>query len=260
MRYEYKYFVHSSKINLLRKMISPFVELDKYTEQRKDKQYTVRSIYFDTPSFNYYFEKVEGIKHRKKFRLRGYNNEEDEGNNVVFEIKRKYEIPIVKNRAYSTYGDACRIFREFELEPYIQNNSKFPQGLDNSKRFFYHYHNRKLRPVILVIYEREAFLGSFNKTIRITFDKNLRSIAFPSIDELYSEDRARSSVKDHFILEVKFNDYYPSWMKPIVGMLSLRRGPASKYVISIDTQNIVNRKNLPNTFARTMLFKKITVK
>ncbi len=257
LRYEYKYFVHNSKIDTLRRMILPFVNLDKFAQNTPNKQYTVRSVYFDTPNYDYYFEKVEGIKHRKKFRLRGYN-EIGDGNNVVFfEIKRKYEHPILKNRAPSTFNDAMEIFKGNNIEAYIANSKKFPEAVDNVKRFFFHYYQRQLRPVILVIYEREAYVGVCDGTIRVTFDKNLRGVAFPSVDELYSEERARSSIKDHFILEVKFNDYYPSWMKPIIGILGLKQQSASKYVISIDTQNFINTKKLPSTFARSMLFKNI---
>jgi hypothetical protein len=236
-------------------MILPFVKLDKYAQMMEDKQYTVRSVYFDTPSYDNYFEKVEGIKHRKKFRLRGYNTLDDGSHLVFFEIKRKYEHPILKNRAPATFNDAMEIFKGNQIESYISNSRKFPEAVDNAKRFFFHYYQRQLRPVILVIYEREAFVGVCDETIRITFDKNLRGVAFPSIDELYSEERARSSLKDHFILEVKFNDYYPSWMKPIIGIMGLQRQSASKYVISIDTQNFINTKKLPSTFARSILFK-----
>jgi len=253
LRYEYKYFVHNSKMDTLRNMITPFVKLDKHSAVMKDRHYTVRSIYFDTPTYDYYFEKIEGIKHRKKFRIRGYNDLERDSL-VFFEIKRKYEIPIFKNRAVTTFEDACNLFRNGRVESYISNSERFPEAVDNVKRFFYHYYNSSLRPVVLVIYEREAYLGLYDQSIRITFDKNLRSVAFPSIDELYLENRVRNTLRDHFILEVKFNDYYPSWMKPIIGILGLRRESASKYCISIDSHNFLNKKKLPSTFAHTRIF------
>lgn len=253
LRYEFKYFVHNSKIDTLRNMILPFVKLDKYSSQMKDNHYTVRSIYFDTPDYDYYFEKIEGIKHRKKFRIRGYNSWEP-NSTVFFEIKRKYEVPILKNRASASFDDICKLFQSHCVEPYISNNDKFPEAVDNIKRFLFHFYNSSLRPVVLVIYEREAYLGLYDQKIRITFDKNLRSVAFPSINELYSENRVRNTMRDHFILEVKFNDYYPSWMKPIVGILGLKRESASKYCMTIDSHNFLNKKKLPSTFAHTRIF------
>lgn len=255
LRYEYKYFVSNSKMEMLRSMIMPFVKYDKFSEQSKDNQYTVRSIYFDTPEYNCFFEKVEGIKHRKKFRLRGYNLPDEENTKVFFEIKRKYEDPIMKNRAPSEFDMALGMFNGGRFSDYTPDKTKYPLAEDNLKRFFYHYHNDRLRPVILIIYEREAFLGKHDEGIRVTFDKNLRSVAFPAIDELYNEDRARRSLKDKFILEVKFNDNYPAWMKPIIGALGTKRQSASKYVISIKTHNFINPKKLPSIYSHSRIFK-----
>jgi len=240
-------------MDTLRSMITPFVKLDKHSAVMKDHHYTVRSIYFDTPTYDYYFEKIEGIKHRKKFRIRGYNTWE-QNSTVFFEIKRKYEIPIFKNRASAPFDEICTLFQNHNVESCISNSEKFPEAVDNIKRFLFHYYNSSLRPVVLVIYEREAYLGLYDQSIRITFDKNLRSVAFPAIDELYSENRVRNTLWNQFILEVKFNDYFPSWMKPIIGILGLKRESASKYCISIDSHNFLNKKKLPSTFAHTRIF------
>jgi hypothetical protein len=255
LRYEYKYFVPSSKMEMLRNMIAPFVRYDNFSDKMPEKHYTVRSIYFDTPEYDCFFEKVEGIKHRKKFRLRGYNKPNGKDGQVFFEIKRKYEIPIMKNRAPTAYENAIDLFENNDLNHYHPNKEKYPLAEDNLKRFFYHYHNQQLRPVVLVIYEREAFLGIHDDAIRVTFDKNLRSVAFPSLDELYDENRVRRSLSNKFILEVKFNDHFPSWMKPIIGALGVKRQSASKYVISIKTHNFIKPKKLPGSFSRSVLLR-----
>ena len=208
-----------------------------------------------TGDFSSYFEKVEGVKHRKKYRLRGYNQPKGKDEKVFFEIKRKYENPIFKNRAPSEYSKALEMFNGGQFTYYPPDKTKYPLAEDNLKRFFYHYHCDRLRPVVLVIYEREAFLGRHDETIRVTFDKNLRSIAFPSVDDLYSDDRARRALKDSFILEVKFNDHYPEWMKKVIGTLGLKRQSASKYVISIDTHNYIRPQKLPSIYSRTRIFK-----
>jgi SPX domain protein involved in polyphosphate accumulation len=255
LRYEYKYFVPNNKMDTLRRMIAPFVSYDKYSEKMEEKHYTVRSIYFDTAGYGCYFEKVEGIKHRKKFRLRGYNIPENIDPQVFFEIKRKFEIPIIKNRAPVAFDSALQMFTGNSFGNYLPDTEKYPRSEENLKRFFYHYHRNKLRPVILVIYEREAFLGNHDNTIRVTFDKNLRSVAFPSIEDLYSENNARRSLSERFILEVKFNDHFPSWMKPVIGTLGLRRQSVSKYVISIDTHNFIKPKKLPSIYSHTQIYR-----
>lgn len=251
LRYEYKYFVPNHKMDLLRQMIIPFVKHDKYCQDAENHQYTVRSIYFDTADYACYFEKVEGIKHRKKFRLRGYGETEKETSTVFFEIKRKFENPILKNRAPANFTNALNFIGGKGFENYQPDAQKYPQAADDLKRFFYHYHHARLHPVILIIYEREAFLGVHDENIRLTFDKNLRSIAFPEPGQLYSEEKVRHSLTNQFILEVKFNDHFPAWMKPIIASLGLMRQSASKYVISIDTHNFIKPKKLPSVYSRS---------
>lgn len=63
-------------------------------------------------------------------------------------------------------------------------------GVNGAGKFLYHVYRNNLKPVILVIYEREAFHDRFIKEVRITIDKDLRSIAYPCLDELYSEKNA----------------------------------------------------------------------
>lgn len=54
---EYKFLVPESKLDNLRSDLTPFTELDKYSEIDDRKEYTVRSIYYDTPGFECYVEK-----------------------------------------------------------------------------------------------------------------------------------------------------------------------------------------------------------
>jgi len=234
----------------LRDMFLPFVNLDKFAEAGEKPQYTVRSIYFDTPKFDFYFEKVEGIKNRKKIRLRGYN-EGNSDSTVFLEIKRKYDIPIVKYRAPVSFGDAMEMFGTKRINGQIITDKVFPKGQENSKRFFYQVLSKNLRPVVLVIYEREAYLSKFDDTVRITIDKNLRSKAYPTLTELYKEERISASLKDHFILEVKFNNYFPTWLNPIIANLSLRKQAASKYCISMDTNNVVTQLTKSKIYTRS---------
>ena len=250
MRYEYKYIVHKSKMDRLREIFLPFVNLDKFAEAGEKSQYTVRSIYFDTPRFDFYYEKIEGIKNRKKVRLRGYN-EEDKNATVFLEIKRKYDIPIIKYRAPVTYGDALEMFSDTRINGQIISDKIFPKGHENSKRFFYQVLSKTLRPVVLVIYEREAYLSKFDDTVRITIDKNLRSKAYPRLNELYQENRISGSLTNHFILEVKFNSYFPVWLNPIIANLSLRKQAASKYVISMDTNKVVTQLTKSKIYTRS---------
>jgi hypothetical protein len=238
MRYEFKYFVRNNEVERLRENIMPFVDVDKFAAIGDKHQYTVRSIYFDSPKFDFYYEKVEGIKNRKKIRLRGY--EKEDGNNIVFfEIKRKYDIPILKYRAPAKFNDALEMFRSCNINGSVISNKFFPKGNENSQRFFYQMFSKNLRPVVLITYDREAYQSKYDESVRITFDKNVRSKAYPAICELFEENKLSPVIPGQFILEIKFNDHFPVWIKPVIGKFSLLRQSASKYVMSMDSSRVV---------------------
>ncbi|MBK7407881.1 MAG: polyphosphate polymerase domain-containing protein [Saprospirales bacterium] len=227
MRYEYKYIIPYSKLHKLREMMQPFMQLDKYAQQNGG-EYTVLSIYFDTPELGCYLDKIAGVKRRNKVRLRGYNAGGN-GDNVFFEIKKKVDEPLLKNRASMTFDEALNILQGQPME-----NGVAP---DNVRRFLYHLYARRMQPVVTVVYEREPFqslLKDRDNDLRITFDKNLRAVPYPTLEELYKEESARPIDAANFIMEVKFNRYLPTWVKTVVASFGLTKGPASKYAMSVE--------------------------
>lgn len=232
MRFEYKFYVHRNKIPLLRNIILTKLKLDEHVDQNR-KHYTVRSIYFDSIDLKHYYEKVSGLKHRKKVRLRGYDY--DSNSIVFFEVKRKYEDPGMKNRFSTNYYDALKLINERTINT---NN-------DDLNKFFFQVMSYNLRPMVNVIYDREPYteIHQTHNNLRITFDKNLRSVAYPKIDELFVDEDIKPAMMDYFILEVKFNNYLPSWVRNMSESLSLKRESASKYVICIDSHKSIVKQS-----------------
>ncbi|MCB9284009.1 MAG: polyphosphate polymerase domain-containing protein [Lewinellaceae bacterium] len=233
MRFEYKYIVPNTKLAKLREMIAPFVQLDKYAQQ-KGGEYTVRSIYFDTPELECYREKIAGVKRRNKVRLRGYNGG-GSGDTVFFEIKKKVEEPLFKNRVSMTFAEALKTLEGREATDVLAS--------ENARRFLYHLYARRMQPVVTVIYEREPFqalLKDRDNDLRITFDKNLRAVPFPTVENLYQEESARLVDGANFIMEVKFNQYLPTWVKTVIASFGLSKGPASKYAMCVETLGLTN--------------------
>lgn len=251
MRYEYKYIVHNKYLSTLREMLLPFLEVDQFAEAESGNQYTVRSIYFDTPNYDFYYEKIDGIKNRKKVRLRGYNNQHDILNTVFLEIKRKYEIPIVKYRAPLVYENAISIFKEKDLNGYVLEKFAGMKGYENSKRFFYQVFGKNLRPVVLVVYEREAYFSKFENTVRVTFDKNLRGLAYPALEDLYCQTGLNAALNNYFILEIKFNNSFPAYFNPAVSRLGLHKQSASKYVMTMDTSKVIRHLTKSTIYTRS---------
>ncbi len=231
MRYEYKYIVPLFQLDYLRSMLQPFVEMDSFAKETGGA-YTVKSIYFDTPTMQMYHSKINHLANRMKVRIRGYN--ERRADSVVFlEIKRKYEGPIVKNRSKVPFEFLLQYdkTRDYSL---LEQDSL---NTENFARFFFQIYSKNLSPVVNVIYEREPFhskVKDYSNDCRITFDKNLRSVYLPKIQDLFDDTNSRMVDNETFILELKFNQYCPIWMKPILSELKLQKVPASKYVLCVE--------------------------
>lgn len=219
----------------LRAAMMPYVRLDPFSAQRPDRQYTVRSIYYDNRRFDCYNEKFDGFRLKKKFRIRGYNQLRPDS--VVFlEIKRRYEDFISKHRAPVRWDQLPLVFAGYgpknEALPFAPGSA----AAEAASRFLYNYYRRRLLPAVLVAYEREAFFGRFDPRLRITFDKNIRSRLYPALESLYSDRDAIFLIPGHFLLEVKFYLTLPAWLRNWLSRFNLQRQAFSKYATGIEVQ------------------------
>ena len=236
MRYEYKYIVPTFRLSQLRSMIIPFVEYDSFAKQNGG-EYTVKSIYYDTPKLEMYHSKIDHLANRLKVRVRGYNDFSEDA--IVFlEIKRKYEGPIVKNRAKVHFSDLLNYIDQKDYAVFSNVNYR-----ENIKRFIFQVYSNNLQPLVNVIYEREAFhskIKDLQNDCRITLDKNIRSVFLPQVENLFDDSNSTFVNPDFSVLEVKFNQYCPIWMKAILMEMELVKEPASKYVMCIENHHIPN--------------------
>lgn len=244
MRMEYKFLVSNRLLPEIRQRLQPYVVPDKFTLLNESKQYTVRSIYFDTARLMYYHEKIEGLRIRKKIRIRGYD--QPTADSIIFlEIKRKYENYSYKNRASLYFRDLDSFFNYLDVTQYILQTVAHPEAREAAQRFVHHVIKNDLRPTVLVTYDREAFTSKFDNTLRITFDKNLRYLAFPTLSQLYQDSDLQAAMRNFFIIEIKFHTGYPQWLQGMLLDYQLSRQALSKYTICLDAQKqfrAVNRR------------------
>jgi len=244
MRWEIKYLVPEKYLDALRADIAPYMYLDKHGVGYEEKGYTVRSIYLDSPTLTFYHEKKAGIKIRRKLRIRGYKDFHPD-DWIFLEIKRKQEQAVSKNRAPLHFQDLETVFSTGKIDAFIRNDDYYPNALDDAHRFFFHVFRYDLRPTDMTVYEREAFLGCFDPTLRITFDRNLRGRYYPSLSELYCNDGLRTVLPGSFIMEVKYNTNYPGWLQPLISKYYLRMQSISKYTLCLEVYR--NEKDKPAT-------------
>lgn len=236
-RFELKYLVSAREMAAVRALVAPFTEPDPFSVGCPDGLYTVRSIYFDTPDLRFYYEKDAGTSIRKKLRLRTYNRYCREAVGF-YEIKRKYGTTIFKERVGMPFDRARALLC---LKPEERLAVESLDGLDLSaagratlERFFFLTQVLRLSPSVLIVYDREAYVGIDNPRVRITFDCDVRSLPRPGIEEIFTDIGLRRMANRRQILEVKFNGSMPAWLRPVTRMLDRSHGPFSKYCCGID--------------------------
>ncbi len=236
MRLEYKFLVHTDLLTDLRAALAPYVYLDKFAAQRPGGQYTVRSIYYDTRRFHCYYEKFDGFCTKKKLRIRGYGTPTSDST-VFLEIKYKLGDFIGKYRAPLPWNRITQVFAGYGPAPADLPFAPGTNEAEAARRFLYNYYRRKMLPVVLIAYEREPFYSRFDSTLRLTFDKNVRSRLYPTLDSLYQDRDAKFLMPDHFVFEIKFYDgCLPYWVRSILTRFDLSRVAVSKYAMGIDCQ------------------------
>lgn len=230
-RKEYKYFVSYELLEPLRDRFLQYMEHDDFCRDREANQYCVRSVYLDTPRLLFYHEKIEGLKVRKKLRIRVYNTLEPD--TVAFlEIKRKIDNAVFKERAKIPLGESTHLLNGAYLN-FPGPFSSFSEAATLEK-FKYLVKRLNLEPKVLIAYEREALIGLDDPSLRVTFDMNIRSYPSTVIEDIFREDDLSTIADQHFILEVKFNGRMPVWVRNIIRDFKLRIQAISKYCHGID--------------------------
>ena len=183
--------------------------------------YNVRSLYFDDLLDNGIFEKQSGIFDRKKFRIRHYNNSHD-----FFKLECKTRVrDMVSKQATTISKDDVLDFQTSGLQKKIDNSKD-----DIYKLFCSNRNINQLSPAVIVEYMRSAWRhegSDFRVTIDVDVSSHLsqtnlldkRSIGVPMIDE------------GHHVLELKFLNDFPLFIKDILSSCDNQRYALSKYVI-----------------------------
>jgi hypothetical protein len=197
--------------------------------------YALASLYFDSPDYSCYWEKMDGVRFRRKLRLRLYETQEKvKGNTSVFvEIKQRCDRVTQKRRVILSYQQALRLCNQRQLPDQIFSKDK--PVIQEINGFIWQYN---LQPVSIVRYQRQAFVGSdFDIGLRVTFDTQMRSQT-RRLDLMEETDTTSLFPPDQVIMEIKVNERIPYWLTEMVAKYNLRMVRVSKYCRSIDVGNV----------------------
>ena len=217
-RHEFKYFINFFEYNALRSKLKYVLKNDKFAGPSGD--YHIRSLYFDDVHNSALYEKQAGVLKRRKFRLRIYNYQDD-----VIKLEKKSRVGqfINKESARLTAEQYCMV---------RDGRYSFLKESDNSlfNEFYFELAANKLKPDVVVDYVREAFISNISN-IRVTFDKHLRTGLLST--DLFKRSLPTVDVIERpvHILEVKYDNFLPAYIKNILQVSSNTRFAISKFVM-----------------------------
>ncbi len=229
-RFEFKYVLRETLRNQIEAELQHFVELDPHVAGKAESKYFVRSLYFDDPSFCAFYDKIDGLHTRSKFRVRTYTEDSSGEVPQFLEVKGRYNNLVFKHRVPMD-GGAILLERGDALVEMVLSHAREGKVRD---QFEFELHRKRLRPNVLVDYFRRPYISKYDPEFRLTFDEKLRSTAtcglFPR-----PIDRSRRMLRGYTVMEVKFRHHLPSWFHRLIQCYELRRQSVSKVCLGTET-------------------------
>lgn len=215
-RNEVKYIITKNQAKILMQRLNLVMNLDANTSE--DNSYLIRSLYFDDVNSNSYYEKLDGVLFRKKYRIRIYNKDSDF---IRLECKHKHNNMTAKEQALIN-KDIC--------DKIINGSFDIETNDEVLKKFLIDIKTRHLIPSVIVDYQRVAYTYPIS-TVRITFDYNIKSGRYNY--DLFDRDVALTNVMDDnlVVLEVKFDEVLPIHIANIIETIPSYRQAVSKFAL-----------------------------
>ncbi len=239
LRYELKYLLRRSQLPGLVADLRQWLHLDENGDERG--VYPITSLYYDTPDYKAYWDKIDGQRSRRKVRVRVYGDQCVTADTPAFvEVKQRVNKLMRKRRAQLDYGAAV----DFDAFPdyaacLMEKDETTAAALLNE--VYYLYRSLQLRPTAVVTYDRMAFEGGVElPDLRVTIDSNLRGrvhdLALPSNGT--TTDRTVLST-EYAILELKSNTTVPGWLAQLVHRHRCTFYRISKYCLVLEQSKAI---------------------
>lgn len=226
-RYEKKYIITNIQMEILKNTLSAALYLDSNIKN-PDGSYFIRSLYFDDYKNTSYYQVLDGISKREKYRIRYYDLDPSY---ITLEKKTKQNNLGKKDKDKLTPEMVMKFINNEEIE---SNKPVVAELQSKMKTAFY-------KPVIIIDYERRAFTYPVND-VRITLDYNI-SCSYELSKFFESNINSIPLLeKNTAILEVKYNDFLPDFIKQLININNLEITSFSKYSTGRDMLEKIERR------------------
>jgi len=230
-RREFKFLLPAEEGEIFREFIARHIPVDRGAEGG----YPVISEYFDSADRHSYWQKIWGVRNRRRVRARVYGRLDGRIPPAAFiEIKHKSDDIGVKRRAALPIGSLVEL-----------SEGRIPAELLKPERSRADRHvveelrdlvvRDGARPVVQVRYDRMAYDSGRDGTIRVTFDTRL-CCRFDLKPLLPDDKDFPLPVMDREIavVEVKTVGPVPIWLRGAAAKFQLNVMSMSKYCMSLE--------------------------
>lgn len=212
-RHEYKHEINISDMMAVRHRLRTVAEPD---EHAADGRYFIRSLYFDNFSDKALREKIDGVNHREKFRIRYYNHDVS-----LLHLEKK-------SRQNGLSAKSVTILTAKEAQLIAQNQTDFMRLSDRPlvQELYCKMRSQGLFAKTIVDYTREAFVYTPGN-VRVTLDYNIRTTL--RCTDFLNPDCITIPIPVECILEVKWDSFLPSVIRDAVQLHGRHSSSFSKY-------------------------------
>lgn len=214
-RHEFKHEISEFDYLVLKSKLTNVIYQD--TNGDVEGKYKIRSLYFDNLYDTALREKIDGVNHREKFRIRSYNGKDD-----FIRLEKKSKINGLCNKVSAKLTAS-------EVEKIIAGDIEFLSDSNEAliRELYTKIKNKGIMPKTIVDYTREAFTYPAGN-VRITLDYDIRTAL--SCTDFLNPDCVTIPAGDKvIILEVKWDEYLPEFVRDIVQMSNRQSTAYSKY-------------------------------
>lgn len=224
-RYELKFLLTKKKAEILKYRLSLIMEKDT-NSVNPNGEYYIRSLYFDDTFNTAYYDKLNGLYEREKFRIRYYNLDHSF---ITLELKGKKGNVSYKRRNVISKNEYSLIMSGDYDKIDLEDRDLLQQFIDAIKR-------SNLKPSIIVDYTRIAYTYPY-EDVRITFDESIMSGKYNY--DLLNDIKLYSVLEDDYvILEVKYNNKLPSFLNDVIKTVPMVRLAVSKFALCTERKYI----------------------
>ena len=216
-RNEWKYSLTNMELSLLKSRLSKVMELDPHTPSKG--RYIIHSLYFDDYKDTSVYTTDSGLLKRFKWRIRFYD---EDLNYIVLEKKEKLNSRCHKKNCRLTLEEYKKIVTGSITDIVYDTEKKLIKELARDM-MIYDY-----RPKVIIDYERIAYVEEITN-VRITFDMKIS--ASYDLEHFLDGNYTKYYINPSGInvLEVKFDDILPSYIRKIVESYGFKQTSFSKY-------------------------------